>query len=483
MRTCGTAYRLRKAAVFGMGYSVLVVTIALYTGTRAYSEPLTLEQAVARMRTDHESIKAAEEEVRQRDSEREAARGLRYPKAEVEIRRYVLDDPIKVGVDPIPAELEVQSDNFWKGEIEVTLPLYTGGRIRAANEAARARQDEAGALLRTTEHGLLTELAERYFGLLLAGRAREVQTLKVRVMEKQLARAQRLMDEGIIARIEFLNAEVAVSNARLELSDAEGTEAIARDALSNTVVSDVPVEPGSPLFLVRDIESSSEFQESVNADHPVLQTLEAKQHQAGQGVRAEKGDLQPTFYAFGMKELIPDDLTMLDPEWAVGLGMHYTLFDGFKSKHEVEAARAVEQRVAHLKKKYERDLKTLVLKRHEEMTTALEQYDSFGKTVELTRENLRVRTRAFEEGQATSIEVIDATLGHARALLGRFKAAYDFDISLFRLLEASGRSDLWHDYVQRGEPILEAALEMDPDGPVDIRPDVGLEFPKEAILP
>ena len=100
-------------------------------------------------------------------------------------------------------------------------------------------------------------------------------------------------------------------------------------------------------------------------------------------------------------------------------------------------------------------------------------------TLDLTEENLRVRTRAFEEGVATSVEVIDATLSHARAQLGRFKAAYDFDLALFQLLEASGRSAQWPEYVKRAEPVEAQTYDLESEGPIRLPEDRSIEVATE----
>jgi outer membrane protein TolC len=440
--------------------------LALLTGAfTAGAVPLTFEEAVQRVETHHEALRAAESTLDQRDAERAAAKGLRYPEVDLELRRYVLDSPVAVGIDGVPISLEVQSDSFWSGQITMKWPLYTGGRINAANDAAVARQDEAHATLRTTEHTLLTELAERYFGVKLARRNRDIMALKLEAMQAHEARAHRLLQEGIIARIEFLNVQVAVSNAARELEDAQRAITIVEEALANTIVGEAPIDPTTPLFLIRDIEGREAFVGAVAREHPVMAMFTAKEDLATQGVRAKQGENLPTVYAFGSRELAPDDLTMLDPEWAVGLGAQYTLFDGGQGKHEVRAAKAQLEQVEHLRRKYQRDLETLTVKRHEEMLRALDQYDALEKTLELTAENLRVRTRAFEEGVATSVEIIDATLNHALASLGRYKAAYDFDLAFFQLLEASGRSAHWGEYMPRAVPIVEQATVLQPSDP------------------
>ena len=416
-------------------------------GRTVFSEPFTFEQALARMQERNETLKVSHDELSQRESEKKVAEGLRYPKATADMQYYTLDAPITVGIDSIPIRIQVQEDHFWKGEAKVTQPLYAGGRIDAANQAAKARINEAKAESQRTEEDLVTELARRYYGLCLARRALEVQAFKVKAMEDHHYRAKRLMEEGIIARTEYLSAEVALANAQLERQTAERDVAITAEGLANMVVSESGVDPVSSLFLIRDLESRETFQSYIDETHPVLQLLAAKKDQAHQGVRAAKGEEKPTIYLFGMRELVPDDLTMLDPKWAMGLGAEITLFDGFQSRNKAEAARAVEQKVVHMQEKVRRDLKSLVLKTYEETLKARDQYDTLGKTIELARDNLRVRTRAFEEGLATSLEVVDATLSLARAQLGLVKAGYDFDYAFFQLLEASGRTNRYREYM------------------------------------
>ena len=115
------------------------------------------------------------------------------------------------------------------------------------------------------------------------------------------------------------------------------------------------------------------------------------------------------------------------------LGHFETLLEGLAADPEA--------RVDELAKRARRDVETLVEKRYREARKALEQVEAFGAALELARENQRVRTRGFEEGVATSLDVVDARLSLARVQLGRLAAARDLDVALAELLEAAGRSD------------------------------------------
>ncbi len=444
-RTCAA-----KAALMG-----LLVALSLLCLPAPAQERLSFGDALQRVQQRNEALMAGHDELRQREAEKAAVSGLKVPKAELDLRTTFLDADVTTPFDPLPIAYKMQNKNFTKAEFSVTWPVYTGGRINAANRAATAKQNEAEAQLRFTGDQLVTELAQRYFGVCLARRAREVTALKVTTMEQQAHRAHRLMDEGIISKAETLNAEVALANAKAELEAAERDVTIASEGLANTMAWNDPVEPATALFLLRGLEAKEYFQDSVDDKHPVLAMLGAKHEQAHQGVRAEQGAGLPTAYVFGMYELLPEGCSVVDPKWAFGFGGQYTLFDGDQVRNKVSAAKAQEERVAHLRQKYQRDLRSLTVKRYEEMEKAREQYDTLDTTLALTAENLRVRTRAFEEGVATSLEVVDATLTHARAQLGRLKAAYDFDTAFFQLLESSGQTGRCQEYLARAIPVPE----------------------------
>ncbi len=78
---------------------------------------------------------------------------------------------------------------------------------------------------------------------------------------------------------------------------------------------------------------------------------------------------------------------------------------------------------------------------------ALDEFESTKATLEFAEEYLRVRTRAFEEGLATSVEVIDAQLMMSKVKIAELSSAYSFDVALANLLEATGESNNFELYL------------------------------------
>ena len=94
----------------------------------------------------------------------------------------------------------VQDESFWRANIKATWPVYTGGKVPAANRAAEARVTDAEQQRKQTEEALAAELVRRYYGLRLAISARDVRTEVLDALDKHLHDATRLEEEGLISQ-------------------------------------------------------------------------------------------------------------------------------------------------------------------------------------------------------------------------------------------------------------------------------------------
>ncbi len=431
--------------------------------------PLSFPDAWQRLQQTNPALQAARAEVERRTYEGAASRSLQQPQIDLGASQTWIDQPIVIDLDPIrqamlklhptvpsaalsPFVTTVQGESFLKGQVTAVWPLYAGGRIHAAQRAAAASEAEAQAALRQTENTLFADLVRRYYGLQLARAVQTTRTAVLAGVEEHLRQAVRLEEEGFINRAERLHADVARAEARREKQKADRLVEIAGIALAGLLADDSTPELGSPLFVVTSpLESVDGFVAASTAHQPVLAALAARRAQAAEGVNAELGRFRPEVYLFGAKELNRGDLTLLEPDWAAGIGLRLPLWDRSDRPRRVRAARSLERRVGLLETDTRRALRTLVEKSHREVATAQEQFATLNETLALARENLRVRQLAFQEGQATSLEVIDAQLALARVETERAAAANDFVVALAALLETCGEPALFATYEARAE--------------------------------
>ena len=433
----------------------------------AAGSDITFTQALDTMLSRNELLQSAHAEVEQREYEASASRGLNFPKVSLSGRLTRLNDPIDLDLSPIrdvilamhptvpsamvPSFIEnIQSDTFFKAQLNAVWPVYTGGKIKAAKNAADAGIRESEAKLDRATGTLASDLARYYFAARLADQVFRIRTEVKEALDLHLYQARRLQEEGFIARTELLHAQVAQAQADRELKASRRDLDLSLIALANILASDNSVNPTTSLFLLPAVDPVDSFISQARNNHPALDQIQAIRDKAGENLRAAKSELYPQVYLFGTRELYENDLTVLEPSWAVGAGVNFTIFDGRARANRILAARKMEDQADLQRLKVTRDLETLVSSKYQELMKASEQFEALQASLDLAEENLRARIRSFEEGLATSLDVVDAQLSLSSIKVERMHAAYDFDVALAQLLEACGRGTDYPKYLAGG---------------------------------
>ena len=76
------------------------------------------------------------------------------------------------------------------------------------------------------------------------------------------------------------------------------------------------------------------------------------------------------------------------------------------------------------------------------------------EAITAAQENLRVQTLGYQEQQTTSLDVIDARLSLGAARVERAQAAYEYDVDLAKLLEVSGQSGRFGEYIKNADEVV-----------------------------
>jgi outer membrane protein TolC len=446
-------------------FMVMGVFLLMAVPAPAFSgESLTFSQALDMMVSRNESVLSAASEVEQKQYEAKATRGLNFPEVTLSGQFVRINDSIDLDLNPIRDVIlalhptvpsaavplfheTVQEDTFFKSQLNVTWPVYTGGKISAAQSAADAGVRESAAKLDQTRDTLTSELVKFYYAVRLADQVYQIRKEVVDALDQHVFQARRLQEEGFIARTEVLHAKVAQARAERERRASLRDLDLAKIALANILAAKTPVIPVSPLFLLPSVDPEDAFIRQARDHHPAIARIEAVRDRAGENLKAARSERYPTVYLFGTRELYENDLTVLDPAWSIGAGVNVTLFDGGARAGRIAAARNIENQAELMQRKLARDLETLVSSRYQEMMKASEQYDSLQSSVDLAKENIRARNRSFEEGLATSLDVVDAQLSLSETRVERLLAAYNFDVAFARLLEACGRGTKFPQYL------------------------------------
>ncbi|HYK66014.1 MAG TPA: TolC family protein, partial [Patescibacteria group bacterium] len=288
-----------------------------------------------------------------------------------------------------------------------------------------------------------------YFGVVLAANVERTRASVLQQADRELERAVRFEQQGQIAKVERLNAQVSRDEVARDLVRAQRDREIAQARLQRLLHRDVKVEPSTPLFVInRALKSLPEWLSIAERQNPILAGFDAKREQATQGIAIAESKWKPEIFAFGSYALIRHYQTIIEPNWFAGIGINYTLFSPMDRAKTVSAAREGLRQVESLQAEARNLIDTAVESAYRKVEQAREQFNLLDSTLSLTRENLRLRERGFDEGQATSLDVNDARNALAKAETQRAAAAYDFVVALSQLLEASGQAHDLSEFVQ-----------------------------------
>ncbi|MBR5413741.1 MAG: TolC family protein [Fibrobacter sp.] len=341
-------------------------------------------------------------------------------------------------IDDADFRMKVQDDVFFNARLTAIWPIFTGLKIYSAYDAAKENVNAKKAAFDMAQNTILMDVATKYFTLRLAEELTVLRESTKKNLEEHLARSKKLEEGGQISKAERLRAEVALAEAENALEDSYRDQTLARLALASLLHTDTNITAITPVLAPEQTFGMDEFKQLAMDRHPGLRQLRTERKRSQDAVSAARADYFPTVALFAYKELYTRDLTLLEPDWAVGAKMQWDLFKGGETRSKVSNAKALDRSLSSMEEQTMDNIGLLVEKRWREMEHAKSRLESLKKTRELAEEAHRSQTLAYEAGLATGLDVVDAELALSRLQVADLKAHYDAVVAWLGLLEASG---------------------------------------------
>ncbi|EKF9219811.1 TolC family protein [Vibrio cholerae] len=443
----------------------------------AHAAPLSFQEAWDLLQQQNNSLAAQRANVERYAHLKDATQNLNLPSVSVGANFTRLDQDVTLsgkqivdsagGIDPnliaslspslLPlvthlgaAKSTITERDIFTSSIRAIWPIFTGGRITAAQDAAAGKEDEAQSQLAMEIQARYEDLAKYYFSVVLA---KEVLATRIAVEEgltQHRDNALKLEQQGQIAHVERLQADASLDKAKVERKKAQKTLDIAQSALTQILGATETVEPSGMLFINTCLPPMHAFIEQTLNTYPGLSLLDAKEKQASSLIKAEQGKYYPEVYLYGDYSLHEDDslASQMKPDWLVGVGVNIPLIENTGRSEQVKAANSAVNQVRYLKAQAKQDLSVLVEKTYLEAEQALEEVTGLNSSLNLAQENLRLRQKAFSQGLSTSVDVVDAELYLASIRTQQSLASFNYLISLNKLLALSSEMSSFSTYHQ-----------------------------------
>ena len=331
-------------------------------------------------------------------------------------------------------------------DANLTWPVFTGGKRLYASRIGDRMVDIAEVGKAETHALLQTELIETYYALQLADKVEKVREQTYRSLQQHYDHALKLEANGLITKAERLFAEVNRQEAKREWEASKKEREVAHQALCSllNIEEEGGILPVSPLFITQEVPDSLYFKSLLPATNYTLNRLSLEESIADNNLRISRSAYLPTIALFGKQTLYAHNLPRnLMPRTVIGIGFRWNLFDGLNREANVRVTRLAKESVALGREKAEDALDVTVQEFYTQMQKAQDEVSTLQTTIAMSEELLRIRRKSFEEGMATSTEVVDAEVILSKVRIAMWLAYYQFDVSLASLCSVCGIPELF----------------------------------------
>lgn len=354
----------------------------------------------------------------------------------------------KINSDLQSSSTKLSNQDIFLSSVRAIWPIFTGGRIKAAQIVAKGEIKEAYAVFEMAKQGEFEDLSHIYFGVVLANEVTKTKVEVKNALKKHYEHSQKLYSHGQIAKVETLMAKASYDKAVVDAKKAQRNYEIAQIALTNLLHVKSPIEPKTGLFINQKLPHLSTFLDKTISSYPGLNLLKAKRIQSEGLIKASKGAYYPEVFLFGDYNLYKDNslVSKSMPDWVAGVGLSMPLISSSGRGGKLDAAYSKRLQVDFMYEDAKRKLSVLVKKTYKQAKQALEEYEGLSSSVDLGEENVRLREKSFLQGMATSLDVIDAELFLQGVKTQRLVASYEYIIALTKLLAISDQIDDFRKY-------------------------------------
>lgn len=327
-------------------------------------------------------------------------------------------DPSLFPPGTTPPVVTVRQQDFANVSAAARLAIDLSGELRHALGAAQAAYRAESARAWATRLDEERSVAAAYFGLLEAERLAEVGRQTLGLHERQLADATARFDQGRLTRNGVLVVQVAVTDARQALLRLDNAAAGARRELN--AVTGLPIDAVTEARDVAGRPSMPPLDEAVaslSARNPVVTGLLEEVRAADERLTSARRGRLPRFSASAGYDATTADILEPTDYASVGVSVEMDLVN-LRREGEIARFEAGTRRARLLLDRTARDLERLLRDSHDRLRERLAAIDAAREAVEQAEENLRIRQVQFDEGRATSEDLLEASqlLARQRAM-------------------------------------------------------------------
>jgi hydrophobe/amphiphile efflux-1 (HAE1) family protein len=379
---------------------------------------LTFDQALERALGQNEGLKVARERVVETQARVQEAKTAFLPQVNL---GYSYTPAQRFPVIRIPAGVFGPNEQTFQAaftrqntmQLYINQPIYTGGRLNNAFGISTSVLDASKLDLERTRQEIEYRVVETFYAALMNVKSVEVADEQIQLAHKQLDLAKVRFEAGTVARLDVLQAEVELANAKARRIQAKAQVDTSLQAL-RTVLA-MPQSQALRLEGSLDEPVVGHAREELDRElpnRPDLRAFAARRQGAEYASNLADGEWKPALSFTGNMQYQEDSLGSLlgrdHQSYTFGNNLSVPLFASPGAAARRSAAQS-QMRQADHGLRFATDNARLELESAwTSLEAAAEVVATQQKALELARESVTIAQVSYENGVITSAELNDA---------------------------------------------------------------------------
>jgi outer membrane protein len=328
------------------------------------------------------------------------------------------------------------------GIASVSLPIYSGGRIRYGIESAKYLQEAVTLDAENDKEAVILNTINAYTNLYKASVTVNVVKENLRQSLQRDSVLSRLEQNGLLARNDLLKAQLQSSNIELSVLDAENNRKIA--IVNMNLMLGLPEQTE----LITDsagfeknisLKNLEEYEQLALQNRKDLLALSFRKKAATTGIAAVKAEMVPSVALTGgyIAADIPHLVTITNAV-TVGVGVKYDLGSLWKTKARIVQAQAREREISAGQAQLDDAVRLQINQDYENYLLNTKKTEVYEKAVAQARENYRITKNKYDNNLVNTTDLLDANVSLLQSEISLAVAKADVLLAYEKLLETAG---------------------------------------------
>lgn len=380
------------------------------------------------------------------DDRARTARASRLPEINIGLNGGFVGQPVvfEHGLsDPTCPDSPDWSQNY---AVNVSQPLYHGGRIRYAIRQADIEK-EIAVLQTATDHAdIKLSLLRQYLTLFSLYKQHVVLTRNINESERRLKDIRQMKEEGLITNNDVLRSEMQLTNNRLSLLETENNIRLTSQQLDILLGLDESLLLRPDTTLLDEVLRLDEYENYISqaySNDPAMSLRMRQTDLARNNIQAVKAERMPQLSLYAANTLArPVSRTLADMynnAWNIGLSFSYPLSALYRSKHRIREARRQVDVYRNAEEQHRQQIRMTVWNAYLKHSEALARVDALKLSVKQAEENFRIMRNRYLNQLAILTDLLDADNLRLDAELQLTTARAQVVYTYYELQRAAGK--------------------------------------------